>query len=271
MKKPIALLCAAALLLCLAACGKTAPETPTPTDGETTAAAEPQGDPLRLRIVDGEGTGSFLLAGEASGQVYTASRDELTVFLDGEPAKPSDLKNGMTATVDPGYELLETWPAQFAGATLRAERFQKGSDDHGDLCGLYLTVLEDLWAVDGALNEGIDYISFDLSGAPGGLTDGEIAAVAWRFTGKHGGQPLLLDLAALRDNGYLADDGLSWKDGVLLRISGTENAAQTAGKLTFDTEKWRSGTGAIFYTGCTAKRDKHGGWEDYKPGGFAIA
>lgn len=271
MKQWIALLCAAATLLGFAACGKETPEALTPTDGETTAmAASPQGEALRLRVVDGAGTNSFVLAGEDDGDVYTVSADEMTVTVNGKAAQPADLENGMVLTVKPGYELLETWPAQFAGVTVEAER--GGKDDYGDLCGLYLTVLEDLWNNDEALNSGISYISVDLNDAPGDLTDGEQAAVAWIFAGRHNAQPLTFGLEALQENGYVNEGELYWKDGVLMKISAPEGSVkQSAKSVTFDAEKWRSGTGAIFFNACTAKRGKGAAWEPYQPGGFAIA
>ena len=272
MKKWISLLCAAALLLCAAACGKTtateettAPESGTASTEETT----PQGEPLRLRVIDGAGTGMFTLAGEDAAAVYTASADELTVYLDGQPAAPDALKNGMTLTVDPDYELLETWPAQFAGTTVRAETGK--ADGYGDLCGLYLTVLEDLWTEDAGLNGDIAYISVDLDDAPGGLTEGEKAALAWLFAGRHGAQPLQFSFAELKDNGYVNETELYWKDGLLFSLKATDNAKQSEKKIIFDAQKWRSGTGAIFFEGCTAKRGKGLLWEPYKPGAFAIA
>ena len=272
MKRWIALLCAAALLVGFAACGKTTAqeETTAPENGtaETDEAGTPQGEPLRLRVIDGAGTGLFTLAGEDASAVYTASADELTVSIDGQPSTPEALENGMTLSVEPGYELLETWPAQFAGATVRAET---DNDGYGDLCGLYLTVLEDLWENDAGLNGDISYISVDLASAPGGLSEGERAALAWIFAGRHGAQPLQLSFEGLKENGYVNEQELYWKDGLLFSMKATDGAKQSEKKITFDAEKWRSGTGAIFYNGCTAKRGKGLLWQPYQPGAFAIA
>ena len=270
MKKWIALLCAA-LLLGGAACGKTsAPEeTAVPESGTAEETSQtPQEEPLRLRVIDGADAGMFTLAGENASDVYTASADELTVYLDGQLSSPESLKNGMTLSMDPGYELLETWPAQFAGATVRAESADAG---YGDLCGLYLTVLEDLWNNDEALNADISYISVDLAAAPGGLTEGERAALAWLFAGRHGAQPLQLSFEELKENGYVDEQELYWKDGVLFVLKATDGAEQSEKKIAFDAEKWRSGLGAIFFEGNTAKRGKSLQWDPYQPGSFAIS
>ena len=274
MKKLLAILLIAAFTLAFVACGNGAKnnEPPAPEDGaetDVTGEAEPDGGQLSLRMIDGAGTGRFTLAGKESGDVYTASADELTVYVDGKAATPADLQNGMTLTVEPGYELLETWPAQFTGATVYAQSPDK--EDHGDLCGLYLTVLEDLWTNDAGLNSGITYLSVDLADAPGELTEGEKAALAWIFAGRHDAQSLTFGFEELKENGYVNEAELYWKDGLLFSIKATDNVKQSAKKITFDAEKWRSGTGAIFFTGCTASRGKGAAWEAYETGGFAIA
>ena len=267
MKKWISLLCAAALLFCLAACAKKTKTDPvSPSDGAAPDAA--QGEALTLRVVDGAGTGTFTLAGEKAGDVYTVSADEMTVCVNGKAADAADLENGAVLTAEPGYTLRETWPAQFVGVTFRAE--SKGKDDKGDLCGLYLTVLEDLWTNDAGLNSGIAYISVDLDDAPGELTEGEKAAVAWLFAGRHDAQPLTFGFSELKENGYVNEAELYWKDGLLFSVKATAGKQQDEKKIAFDAEKWRSGTGAIFFNECTAKRGRGAAWEAYQPGHFAI-
>jgi len=54
-------------------------------------------------------------------------------------------------------------------------------DTYFDLCGLYLQVLENLWAEDPSLHTGVTTISVDLSQAPGDLTEAEKEAIAYVF------------------------------------------------------------------------------------------
>ena len=262
MKKCISVLCIFVLLIAFGACqNRKENKDPTETGAGGTA----------LRLVDGAGTERLVLAGEKSGELYTAGTNQLTVYIDGEEAAPSELENGMLLTLDPEYDLLETWPAQIVGDTLRAQSNPGGTEDHGDLCGLYLQVLEDLWKDDSGLNGDITYISVYLDEAPGDLTDGEKAAVAWIFSGRHNAEGLQLGFEGLKENGYVNAEELYWADGVLFSIKQSEYGTSTEKKITFTAEKWRSGTGAIFYTDCTAKRGKGVKWEAYKTGGFAIA
>ena len=268
MKKHTVLFCILAVLLICGACGhrQAAPEGSKPAE---TGSAAPQGDALRLRVIDGAGTAQLVLAGEAGGELYTAAAKELTLFVDGEPASPDALQNGMLLSFDPDVTVLESWPAQLVGATARVQNKSEPETDHGDLCGLYLQVLEDLWTEDSGLNGDISYISVDLDAAPGGLTDGEKAAIAWIFSGRHNAEGLRLGFRELQTQGYVKD--LYWEDGVLLSITQSENKQSTAKKLSFNAQKWRSGTGAIFFTDCTAKRGNGAAWEPYQPGGFAIS
>lgn len=263
MKKIIAILCTFTMLFAFGACGgkqggEAAPENVDPVGA------------LTLRIVAGAGTDRLVLAGEQSGEVYTLAAGRLTLFKDGEAAALTELQNGMLLSFDPGFEQLETWPMQITGATARVKS-AADETDHGDLCGVYLQVLEDLWTDDSGLNGDITYISVDLHTAPGGLTDGEKAAVSWIFAGRHNAQSLQYSFEELKENGYIAENVLFWEDGLLFGISEPENAKNTAKKLTFDARKWRSGTGAIFYMGCTAERGTGVSWEPYKPGSFAIS
>lgn len=263
MKKAIAILCLAAMLLTLGACrGGQAPFGDV-TEGAADGA-------LRLRVVDGADSGRLVLAGKSGGELYTADASSLTVYLDGEKAGPGALADGMLLTVDPDVTVLETWPGQLTGATVRASG-KADKDDRGDLCGVYLQVLEDLWREDDALNDGIEYVSVDLSDAPGALTDGEKAAIAWIFAGAHGKQGLQLRLDELKAQGYVDESRLYWENGVLFSIKKAENGADSAKKISFDAEKWRSGLGAILYTGCTAARGDGLSWKPYKPGEFAVA
>ena len=269
MKRIIAIICILAMLFAFGACGgKQGGEAPETTDPAVPENVDPGA--LTLRIIDGAGTEQLVLAGKQSGDVYTLGVGQLTLRTDGDAASASDLENGMWLTFDPDFVLLETWPMQITGATASAKS-GTGEADHGDLCGLYLQVLEDLWTDDGGLNGDITYISVDLHTAPGGLTDGEKAAVTWIFAGRHNAQGLQYSFEELKENGYIKADLLYWENGLLFGISQPENGNSTAKKLKFDAKKWRSGLGAIFYNDCTAKRGKGVSWEPYEPGGFAIS
>ena len=132
---------------------------------------------LRLTLVDGAGTDTLLLAGETAGEVYTVPADSFPLTLDGEPADASVLEDGMPLTVAyTGIE--ETFPARLAIAAAEAYRLGTEKNPSGgfyDLCGLYLQVLSDL------AEGGEETVAVDLSQAPGDLTEGEKAAIAWRF------------------------------------------------------------------------------------------
>ncbi len=266
MKKVLSLICILAFMISFGACGgraeKTDPATNAPGSAAGTQTEAPEGS-LTLRLIDGAGTDLLVLAGEGSGDVYTVNAAALT--LDAAP------ENGMLLTFGADIELLETWPMQISGQNVSAKVADAGKADHGDLCGLYLKVLEDLWTEDSGLNGDIKYISVSLDEAPGNLTDGEKAAVAWIFAGRHNAQALQLGFAQLKEQGYVNANELYWEDGLLFSIKAAEKGSNNETHVAFDAQKWRSGTGAIFFEGCTAACGSGRAWKDYKVGSFAIA
>ena len=132
---------------------------------------------LRLTLVDGAGTDTLLLAGETAGEVYTVPADSFPLTLDGEPADASVLEDGMPITLAyTGIE--ESFPARLSVAAAETYSLGTAKNPGGgfyDLCGLYLQVLSDL------AEGGEETVAVDLSQAPGDLTEGEKAAIAWRF------------------------------------------------------------------------------------------
>lgn len=249
------------------------------TASESTAPqADGQGSSISLRIVDGAETGQLILAGESAWDVYVLDAREVPVYLDGKPADVSALEDGMPAEISYNGNIEETYPAGLGGVT-SVSVYSQGTGKNPDasfydLCGLYLQVLNDLWEADRGLNDGIHYVSVDLSGAPGGLTEGEKAAVAWIFAGTHQVECLELSYEELREQGYLtqtqtggASDKAAvwqWDDGVLFSITQDPDGAEdTFPVLKFDAAKWRSPLGTYYFSGCSASWPEEGGWSGY--------
>lgn len=245
-----------------------------------------EAEPVTLCIVDGAETGNLVLAGETASDVYTLSVEGITVYLDGEKADASVLEDGMKIDIVHSGEILETYPASFRDIkwidaySLGTEKNPGGS--YYDLCGLYLNVLDDLWAKDAGLNDGVEYVSVDLSRAPGSLTDGEKAAIAWIFGGRHNAAPLTLSSEELAEQGYLTEISLSymgkggssdenarkiyqWEDGLLFTItdSSTEGDIYSLPVIKFDAMKWRTPLGAYYFSDCSAVWPQMGTWSSY--------
>ena len=240
-----------------------------------------------LRIVDGAEIGQLVLAGERASDVYTLDMKDIKVSLDGKKSDASVLEDGMMAEILHNGWIQTTYPGTFSDVyevrvySLGSEKNPGGS--YYDLCGLYLQVLEDLWNKDAGLNEEIQYISVDLTDAPGNLTDGEKAAIAWIFGGKHGVQALTLTSEELKEQGYYteivytgtglpmsSDDNrpkaYMWEDGVLFTIidnMGQDAATYSLPVIKFDAWKWRTPLGAYFFSNCSAVWPQMGTWSDY--------
>lgn len=243
---------------------------------------------LSLRVVDSADTGNLLLAGENAGDVYTLSVGDIPILLDGGKASTDVLEDGMMVDVSFNGTVMETYPAQL-GTVYSITAWSRGSEKNPggtyyDLCGLYLQVLEDLWETDAGLNsdDGLTCIGVDLSQAPGNLTEGEKAAVAWRFAERHGKSLVSGTWQELVDQGYITAEPLDgsdakfmqWGDGVLFSITaaeGHEDEVYSLPILFFNAEKWRSSLGAYFFSDCSALWPEMGTWDTYQIGSEAIS
>ena len=122
----------------------------------------------------------------------------MTLYLDGGSVSASEIESGMSAEVWYTGGVQETYPAKFSQVV--AVSLSREENAQYDLCGLSLQVLEDLWNEDDGLNGGAEVVRVDLSKAPGGLTAGEKAAVAWHPAAqKHGVQGLTMTFDELRE------------------------------------------------------------------------
>ena len=240
-----------------------------------------------LRIVDGAETGQLVLAGERASDVYTLDMQDIKVVLDGKKSDASALEDGMMAEIVHSGWIQTTYPGTFSDVyevrvySLGSEKNPGGS--YYDLCGLYLQVLDDLWNADAGLNNEIQYISVDLTDAPGNLTDGEKAAIAWIFGGRHGVEALTLTSEELKEQGYYTEivytgTGLPmsvddnrpkaymWDDGVLFTIidnMGQDAATYSLPVIKFNAWKWRTPLGAYFFSDCSAVWPQMGTWNSY--------
>ncbi len=299
MKRILALALTLALSCSLAGC-HTQPETPSHSAPSASVSLPQTGHPEVLevlqnfRIVDGAESGHLILAGEGENEVYTLNVDEIPVFLDGNQADPSALEDGMMAEISHSGDVLPTWPGAFGQVNSISVHALGSAENPGgttyDLCGLYLQVLDDLWEKDAGLNGGANYVSVDLDAAPGALTEGEKAAIAWIFAEQHDVQPLTLNQEELAREGYLTQSSLltacgadpdqsapvfyTWEDGLLFTITANEWAEGEHYSLPvvkFDAQKWRTPLGAYYFSDCTALWPQMGSWDSYQIGGELIS
>ena len=123
----------------------------------------------------------------------------------------------------------------------------------GDIEEAYYLLVEQLWQEDDGLNEGIEYISLDLSRAK--LEDtAPLLALMQDFCDKNGCKLLTLPFEQLEEQGYIED--LYFDKGVLISF---EDKELTETSLKTDAKKWRSSLGAIGATYTVEKKSK--GWE----------
>lgn len=223
---------------------------------------------LMCRVVYEE-DGVLLLAGQSGGasEVYrigTAGTEVVTEsgrFISGD-----DIEAGSLIEITYNGMIEESYPA-IPNGIIRIVVKESGFDD---LCDMYLEVLDDLWEVDEGLNRNITELGVDLSRTR--LNKAEQAAVAWRFGEEHGIAPIEGTFEELVEWGYINEESWYWENGCLFSIEEKETeGTYNLNTVTFDAQKWSSGTGAYFFVDCTSVQSATGEWSDYQIGAQAIS
>ena len=197
--------------------------------------------------------------GAGESDVYAVSLGQCPVAY--QDPDQGAIRPGDRIQVGYGGTVEETFPARLGevtGILVEASGFD-------DLCALYLQVLEDLWATDPALNDGVAQLGLDLSQTR--LSPAEQGAVGVALSWQRDCPVLTGTWEALADQGYIDRERVEWDDGLFLSLA-EENPS---GALTFTAQKWRSGTGAYWFTHCTARQNPSGHWDGYTVGGEAIS
>ena len=246
-----------------------APSTPSSSQepGSTDAQLPPSEAQLSGRVL-AVSEKSLLLAGEAANEVYALSPPAEMVPLHTGNGEGVTMGDWITVAYD--GSVLETWPARLG--TVTGILVDDAAFD--DLSLLYLQVLCDLWDRDAGLNEGAEILGVDLSQTR--LTPAEQQAVAYLFGLAQGREVVTGTLDELTKAGYITEEPLPdtgavarhWETGSLFSITETE---AEAGQAAFSAQKWRSGTGAYFFTNCTASQNDRGHWAGYEIGAEAIS
>ncbi len=152
--------------------------------------------------IDGD---NLLLAeeGEDAAGVYRIGINGVNILSEeGSGLPESEIKEGsMIDVVFSGY-IEETFPGRLCDVT--AVKIKEKEFD--SLCSIYLTVLEELWEVDGALNSDITVAGMDLSAT--GLSYAEQSALAWRFGEIHGVEIIQGTFEELAEPGYINEEEL---------------------------------------------------------------
>ena len=262
-----------------------APAEEARTGGETEEAGQVT-ETFRL-VAGGDGGQAAILARAdgAAGDVYTLdifSVEDVTLEGGGrEEMAPPDWAPVPGALVEVTWDgaVMESYPARFG--EVAAVRILE--DGFNDLCRLYLDVLNGLWEVDPALNEDITELGVDLSETS--LPESERSAVAYAFGADHGLMPVEGAYQELVDQGYIDGENLIWEDGCLFSVKETQDEDPVVFSLPafgpgdempdyngvrFDAEKWRGGTGAYFFSDCTAV-STDGRWGGYTVGAEAVS
>ena len=201
------------------------------------------------------------LSGDEGGDLISLSLKEIAITNEtGDTLAAEDVRGGMTVEVAFDGMIMESYPSMLSNPTkLTIEK------QGWDVVGLYRQAIRDIYEEDPGLN-GNTYAAFDLTKAAN-LTEGEKSALIYLVGNDLKLETLSGTMESLAEEGYIDEENLFFEDGVLITIGDEEPDKE--GDFSFDIQKWRSGTGAIFYQDCKAVWD--GEAYSYEVGGFAIS
>ena len=178
---------------------------------------------------------------------------------DGKPALISELKSGMIVELSWEGYVLESYPGQFGYQKLRI------TEDMGSReLEFYKQLIKKLAEVDPGLNDGITQSYLDLT-MVGSLSDAEKEGLAYMGGTSFGAWGELATEKDLVESGAL-DPQKGLEHGILVTIEETSNSGS---QLTCSARKYRSGTGAYYFSDVTATY-KDGAWT-YKIGAEMIS
>lgn len=209
---------------------------------------------------------SILLANMADdagpADIYRLNADNIGFIIDdnGQKLDNSALETGMLVDIAFDGIVQDSFPMGLG--SIKGICIKSRGDD---IAGLYRRVIDDLYAVDPGLNDGISILAFDLTKLSN-MTEAEKTALIYLVGNAYGMQAIAGTYDELCEQGYIDKDKLYFEKGLLFSI---EDNAISGDSFTFDAQKWRSGLGAYFFHRCTARKTKDG-W-DYTIGAEMIS
>jgi hypothetical protein len=194
--------------------------------------------------------------------IYRLNADNIGFIIDddGQKLDKSALETGMLVDIAFDDIVQDSFPMGLG--SIKGICIKSRGDD---IAGLYRRVIDDLYAVDPGLNDGISILAFDLTKLSN-MTEAEKTALIYLVGNAYGMQAIAGTYDELCEQGYIDKDKLYFEKGLLFSI---EDNAISGDSFTFDAQKWRSGLGAYFFHRCTARKTKDG-W-DYTIGAEMIS
>lgn len=229
-----------------------------PGDGDVATKVKPtdintqtEGVQFKAEIIQTKD--GLLVAPDKTSNEYKSS-DKMSVNLTnteitnqkGETISKDDLKAGDRITITYNGMIEESYPAQIGASKLEVI-------GHNNIIDAYLAMIDDIYKEDSGLNGDIKMIAFDTTGWIE-LEPYEKQMLFDLLKEKYGYEIKEGTFDELRAQGFIDQDILSFKEGILITIADMR-CNKTKDELTYSIRKWRGGDGAIGSDKTTAKWD----------------
>lgn len=227
-----------------------------PGDGDVSAKIKPtdintetEGVQFKAEIIQNKD--GLLVAPDKASNEYKSS-DKMTVHLintvitnqNGETISKDDFKVGDRITITYNGMIEESYPAQIGASKIEVI-------GHNNIIDAYLAMIDDIYQEDTGLNGDIKMIAFDTSGWIE-LEPYEKQMLFDLLKEKYGYEIKEGTFDELRAQGFIDQDILSFKEGILITIADMR-CNEAKDEITYSIRKWRGGDGAIGSDKTTAK------------------
>lgn len=179
---------------------------------------------------------------------YVGLKDAKVSDIDGNKSTAAKLETGMRVNIAYDGVVKETYPAGITADTIEI------IEQTGDLIGMYLKVIMELYSIDPGLNSDIQTIALDLTKVCN-LSEGQKSALKYLMTCEYDEEIRLTTIEELKDEGKIKD--FYYEDGIVFIISDNLEEDDT---FKFAIQKWRSFIGGIGFSNCKATK-KNDVWE----------
>lgn len=187
---------------------------------------------------------------KSSDKIVVRANNASIMNVNGQEIQVEDIPTGYIVEITYNGEIMESYPAQ-----IFAEKIQ--------LCEInreveaYLKIIDDIYQEDSGLNEDISIIAIDTTDLKN-LSDWEKQILLIQIEKKYGKEVVEGTYDELVEKGFIDQKkNRYFPEGILISIT-NPSFSENKEELTYEIMKWRSGTGAIGYTG-TAHYDS-GKW-----------
>ncbi|KAE9629123.1 MAG: hypothetical protein JG775_210 [Defluviitaleaceae bacterium] len=175
-----------------------------------------------------------------SDQIAVRTNNASIMGINNQVIRIDEIPVGHVVEITYNGEIMESYPAQ-----VFADKIQLYA--MSPIIEAYLKIIEEIYQEDPGLNQDISIIALDTTDIKN-LNDWEKQILLVNMEQKYGKEVMESTFEELMNEGLIDKENRAFPEGILITIT-NPNFNENKDTLTYEIKKWRSGTGAVGYTG----------------------